>query len=63
MLKLRNVLFALAVLSITGCLARVVGPGESERRHGGDDRGHEDKRDHGNGDDHGRDRDQKDHRD
>jgi hypothetical protein len=63
MLKPRNVLFVLAVLSMTGCLARVVGPGESERRHDGETRGHEDKRDHGSGDDRGPDRDHKDRRD
>jgi hypothetical protein len=63
MLKLRYLLFALAVLSTTGCLARIVGHGEGERRHGGEARGHEDGNDRGRGNDRGGDRDHKDRKD
>jgi hypothetical protein len=62
MLKLRYLLFALAVLSTTGCLTRIAGHGESERRHG-EARGREDGRERGRGDDRGDDRDHRDRRD
>jgi len=56
--KLRNLLFAAIVLSVTGCMIRPIGHGGSEGRHD-DGRGHDQGNGHGKGNDrgHGGDRD------
>jgi hypothetical protein len=59
MLKLRSLLLAVVILSVTGCLIRPVGHGESDRGHDnrqgqghGEDQGHGKGSDRGHGEGH-----------